>query len=179
MKAASTSFDGKRYILLFFFALHFLFILSKSLREYSLIKPVLDRLPAFRTVSEYYTQLAVLQADYSFFSPNISPDFDVWIEVKDTNGLKKNASFNFANTEVEKRFHTSVLALQHLPDSLQDIVVKSWAARTLDDNPDAQTITVRIEKSKIPNMTAYAGGKRKEAQKILELVFETPNALGQ
>lgn len=177
MKTVSSFFTQKQYWLMFFFGLHFLLILSKSFREYAYIKPVLERFTAFRIASEYYTQMTVLQADYSFFSPDIAPDYDVLIDVKNTKGSHQNASFDFANTEVEKRFHTCVLALQHLPDSLQDIVVKSWAARTLDTYPDAHTIKVSIEKSKVPCMSEFAAGKRKDSEKILEVVFETQNTI--
>jgi hypothetical protein len=73
----------------------------------------------------------------------------VSIIVKDLTGKYKDASFKFSNTEVEKRFHTCVLALNNLPPDLQDIMVKSWAARTLDLHPDAAQITVKIERNKI------------------------------
>ena len=177
METVSFPFTRKQYALMGFFTLHFIMILGKSFREYAYIKPVLEHLPALRIASEYYTQMTVLQADYSFFSPDIAPDYDVAIDVKNTQGQNIDASFDFANTEVEKRFHTCVLALQHLPDSLQDIVVKSWAARTLDTYPNAQEIKVRIERSKVPCMQEFAAGKRKEPEKILEIVFETPNAI--
>jgi hypothetical protein len=177
METISSSFTRKQYALMGFFALHFILILGKSFREYAYIKPVLERLPVLRIASEYYTQMTVLQADYSFFSPDIAPDYDVVIDVKNSQGQYQNASFGFANTEVEKRFHTCVLALQHLPDSLQDVVVKSWAARTLDTYPNTQEIKIRIEKSKVPCMQEFAAGKRKEPEKILEVVFETPNTI--
>ena len=177
MASTSSSFTRKQYALMGFFALHFLLIMCKSFREYAFLKPVLEKIPTLRIASEYYTQMTVLQADYSFFSPDIAPDYDVVIDVKDTQGNDINASFQFANTEVEKRFHTCVLALQHLPDSLQDIVVKSWAARTYDTYPTAHEIKVRIEKSKVPCMREFAAGKRKEPEKILEVVFETPEPI--
>lgn len=177
METVSFPFTRKQYALMGFFALHFIMILGKSFREYAYIKPVLEHLPALRIASEYYTQMTVLQADYSFFSPDIAPDYDVSIDVKDTKGEYIDASFDFANTEVEKRFHTCVLALQHLPDSLQDIVVKSWAARTYDTYPNAHEIKVRIEKSKVPCMQEFAAGKRKEPEKILEVVFETNESI--
>ena len=173
MNTSNARLSRKQGFLLILVALHFSLIMFKSFREYPYFGGALKRLPTVKIVSEYYTQLAVLQADYSFFSPEIASDNDVIIEVEDTKGLKHNASYIFPNTEVEKRFHTCVLALQYLEDSLKDIVVKSWAARTYDKYPNAHAIKVSIVKAKTPPMNEFRVGKRKEPEKILEVVFET------
>ncbi|MDI9867753.1 hypothetical protein [Flectobacillus roseus] len=166
-------FTKPQVLLLLFFTFHFAMICVKSFREYSAMKAIEPWVHPLRNVSEYYTEMTVLQADYSFFSPNISPDFFVSIIVKDLTGNNKDASFKFSNTEVEKRFHTCVLALNNLPPDLQDIMVKSWAARTLDLHPDAEQITVKIERNKIPAMAKFAQGKRNKPEKMLEVVFQT------
>jgi hypothetical protein len=166
-------FTKSHILLLLFFTFHFSMICIKSFREYSAMKVIESWINPLRNVSEYYTEMAVLQADYSFFSPNISPDFLVSIKVQDLKGRCKDASFKFSNTEVEKRFHTCVLALSNLPPDLQDIMVKSWAARTLDLHPDAAQITVKIERNKIPEMSKFAQGKRNKPEKMLEVVFQT------
>jgi hypothetical protein len=173
MDTNNATLSRKQWLLLSLLAFHFLMICSKSFREYRYVRSVLRHLPALKIASEYYTQLTVLQADYSFFSPNIASDHEVIIETEDSAGIWHNASYVFPNTEVEKRFHTCALALQHLEDSLQDIVVKSWAARTYDEYPNARAIRVRIIRSKVPPMEQFVTGKRKEPEKILEVVFNT------
>jgi hypothetical protein len=173
MDTPPNELSRKQILLLTILCLHFGLILFKTFREYPLVRIVFNNVSAIRFCAEYYTQLAVLQADYSFFSPNIASDHDVKIDVIDMDSTKHDASFVFPNSEVEKRFHTCVLALQHLQDSVQDVVVKSWAARTFDAYPNAKVIKIRIERAKVPPMEAYATGKRKEPEKILELVFET------
>lgn len=155
--------------------LHLGLIAIKALREYPAFNQVSVELPLARELAEFYTQLTVLQADYSFFSPNISPDYHITMTVTDTLGKVTNAFFQFPNTEVEKRFHTCVLATQQLEPDLQEIVAKSWAARVYDRHPQAGLITIAIHQSKLPPMQQYNREKwlQHPPEKLLELIFQT------
>jgi hypothetical protein len=60
-------FTKPQVLLLLFFTFHFAMICIKSFREYSAMKAIEPWVHPLRNVSEYYTEMTVLQADYSFF----------------------------------------------------------------------------------------------------------------
>ena len=112
-----------------------------------------------------------MQADYSFFSPNISPDYFVKMTYQDSSGRWRDASFTLPNKEVEKRFHSCLLGIQQMPNELVDIVIKSWAARILDQHPDAVNINVRVFASKLPKMKVYCSKGRNPQELVTDLTF--------
>jgi len=151
--------------------LHFALISVKAFREYPWLNHVLKQQKKILFVSEAYTQLAVMQADYSFFSPNISPDYFVKMTYQDSTGRWADASFHLPNKEVEKRFHSCLLGIQQMPNELTDIVMKSWAARVLDQHPDAININVKVFASKLPKMKDFSSKGKNPQELVADLTF--------
>jgi len=151
--------------------LHFTLIGVKAFRETPMLSPLLKEHKKILLASEAYTQFSVMQADYSFFSPNISPDYFVKMKYQDTAGHWADASFTLPNKEVEKRFHSCLLGIQQMPNELTDIVIKSWAARILDQHPDAININIRVFASKLPKMREFSARGRNPQELIADLTF--------
>ena len=151
--------------------LHFALISVKAFREYPLLNKALKQEAHILQASEAYTQFSVMQADYSFFSPNISPDYFVKMTYQDTAGHWLDASFHLPNKEVEKRFHCCLLGIQQMPNELTDIVIKSWAARILDQHPDAVNINVKVFASKLPMMKDFCVKGRNPQELVADLTF--------
>ena len=151
--------------------LHFALISVKAFREYPLLNKALKQEAHILQASEAYTQFSVMQADYSFFSPNISPDYFVKMTYQDTAGHWLDASFHLPNKEVEKRFHSCLLGIQQMPNELTDIVIKSWAARILDQHPDAVNINVKVFASKLPMMKDFCVKGRNPQELVADLTF--------
>jgi len=151
--------------------LHFALISVKAFREYPLLNKALKQEAHILQASEAYTQFSVMQADYSFFSPNISPDYFVKMTYQDTAGHWLDASFHLPNKEVEKRFHSCLLGIQQMPNELTDIVIKSWAARILDQHPDAVNINVKVFASKLPMMKDFCLKGRNPQELVADLTF--------
>jgi hypothetical protein len=152
-------------------ALHFSLIGIKAFRESPWLNHVLKQQKKILLASEAYTQFSVMQADYSFFSPNISPDYFVKMKYQDTAGRWADASFDLPNKEVEKRFHSCLLGIQQMPNELTDIVIKSWAARILDQHPDAVNINIRVFASKLPKMQEFRARGRNPQELVADLTF--------
>lgn len=157
-------------------ALHLFFICQKSLRDYPPFSGLVARLPRLALAGEYYTQLAVMQADYSFFSPNIAPDFYLTISLERPDGRWVATPMPVPNAEVQKRLHSCLLGIQRLPADLEQIIVKSWAARVLDDHPEARRIRVVVSQQKPPSLAAYAQGQRMRPAVVLDVLFDTHTA---
>lgn len=151
--------------------IHFSLILVKAFRTTPCLAKTLKQHTNILLASEAYTQFAVMQADYSFFSPNISPDYFVKMTYQDSTGQWLDASFSLPNKEVEKRFHSCLLGVQQMPNELIDIVIKSWAARMLDQHPDAVNINVKVFTSKLPAMKDYCAKGRNPKELITDITF--------
>jgi hypothetical protein len=151
--------------------LHFSLIGVKAFRESPMLSPLLKKQKKILLASEAYTQFSVMQADYSFFSPNISPDYFVKMTYQDSAGRWVDASFALPNKEVEKRFHSCLLGIQQMPNELTDIVIKSWAARILDQHPDAININIRVFASKLPKMQEFRARGRNPQELVADLTF--------
>jgi len=151
--------------------LHLALISVKAFREYPWLNTVLKHQKEILLASEAYTQFSVMQADYSFFSPNISPDYFVKMTYQDSTGHWSDASFHLQNKEVEKRFHSCLLGIQQMPNELTDIVIKSWAARILDQHPNAININVKVFASKLPMMKDFSVKGSNPRELVADLTF--------
>ncbi len=152
-------------------ALHLFFIGQKSFRAYWPFRPLVAAAPRLAEAGEYYTQLAVMQADYSFFSPDIAPDYQLAISLQQPDGRWVAAALPVPNSEVQKRLHSCLLGMQRLPADLTQIMVKSWAARVLDAHPDACYIRVQVSRQKQPCLAAYRRGQRMHPETVLDVLF--------
>ncbi len=162
-----------KFLALTIAALHLFFICQKSFREYAVFRKLNAAFPALVLTGEYYTQLAVMQADYSFFSPNIAPDFILSVTMQKPDGQWVSSEVPVPNTEVEKRLHSCLLGIQRIPADLQQIIAKSWAARVLDKHPEARFIRVKVIRQKQPSMTDYNKGVRCKPEIVLDVLFDT------
>ena len=162
-----------KLLLLAVAALHLFFICQKSFREYLPFSSLNARVPRLAMAGEYYTQLAVMQADYSFFSPNIAPDYRLAISLQRPDGRWVAVPMPVPNSEVQKRLHSCLLGIQRLPADLEQIIVKSWAARVLDAHPEARFIRVLVSRQKQPTLLAYAQGQRMHPEVVLDVLFDT------
>lgn len=157
-------------------ALHLFLICQKSLRAYPPFSSLHAQLPQLAVAGEYYTQLTVMQADYSFFSPDIAPDFYLAISLQRPDGRWVATPMPVPNAEVQKRLHSCLLGIQRLPTDLEQIIVKSWAARVLDTHPEARLIRVTVSQQKQPHLAAYAQGQRMHPEVVLDVLFDTHTA---
>ncbi len=153
--------------------IHFYFICQKSFREYGMFRVLNAHMPGVVQAGEYYTQLAVMQADYSFFSPNIAPDFIMLVSLQKPDGHWVAVAMPIPNTEVDKRLHSCLLGIQRIPGDLQQIIAKSWAARVLDEHPEAKFIRVMVQRKKQPDLADYRKGVRANPEIVLDVLFNT------
>ncbi len=58
-----------------------------------------------------------------------------------------------------------------MPNELTDIVIKSWAARILDQHPNAININVKVFASKLPMMKDFSVKGRNPQELIADLTF--------
>lgn len=154
-------------------ALHLFFICQKSLREYGGFRQLNERMPRLVLASEYYTQLTVMQADYSFFSPDIAPDYLLSVTMQRPDGRWVDTTVPVPNNEIQKRLHSCLLGIQLIPAELQQIIVKSWAARVLDQHPEARFIRVAVRRQKQPCLADYRRGLRIHSELVLDVLFDT------
>jgi hypothetical protein len=164
---------NKKILLLTAAVLHVFFICQKSFRDYVPFDTLKTEVPALMAISEYYTELAVMQADYSFFSPNISPDYELSFDIQQPGGHWVKAFISVPNNEVQKRLHSCLLGIQRIPADLQQIIAKSWAARVLDEHPEAEFIQVTVTRQKQSSLDNYRKGISTPKEIVLNVLFET------
>lgn len=121
---------------------------------------------------EYYSQVTVMQADYSFFSPNIASDLKIEVLIEDEKEKYPVNLFKVSNPEVNTRFQCSIIGFQNVSIA-QELIMRSWAARAYEKYPHAKFITVKGSAFHLPTQTAYTAGKRPYYERMFEVTFST------
>lgn len=153
--------------------IHLGMITTKMFRDAEPFKTILETIPPLRTIAEVYTQATVMQADYSFFSPNIAPDTILDITVTDTLGQVHKPNFRLPNNEIKVRFHSQLLGFRQVDNSAQDLIARSWAARVYDQFPTARYINLTGYDYHLPRQWEWAAGKRPTKERFFEIQFQT------
>jgi hypothetical protein len=123
-------------------------------------------------IVEYYSQVTVMQADYSFFSPNIASDLSIEVMIEDENGKHPVNLFEVSNPEVNTRFQCSIIGFQNVSIA-QELIMRSWAARAYEKYPSAKFITVKGSAYHLPKQSEYNTGKRPFYERMFEVTFST------
>ena len=156
---------------------HLSLISAKAFRNLFGWDPWLARHPRIEYFVEYYSQLTVMQADYSFFSPNVASDLKVEVAVEDSSGRHVVNPFRIANTAVNTRFQCSIIGFQSIP-AAQELIARSWAARVYEKYPTARSVSVRGSTYHLPTLREYREGKRPYYEKVFEISFSTSQGRG-
>jgi hypothetical protein len=152
--------------------MHFSLISIKAFRTPLGWEEWLADQPHLAELVERYTEVTVMQADYSFFSPDVAADLKVLAMVQDSAGRHTVDPFDVANPEVKTRFLCSVLCFQNVPE-VQELIARSWAARVYEKFPAAQSVSVRGLVYHLPTMREYRQGNRPYYQRMFEITFST------
>lgn len=152
--------------------LHLSLISVKAFRNVFGWDQWLNQHPRVSQVVEYYSQATVMQADYSFFSPNVASDLKVEVAVEDSSGYHVVNPFRISNTAVNTRFQCSVIGFQSIP-AAQELIARSWAARVYEKYPTARSVSVKGSMYHLPTLREYREGKRPYYEKVFEISFST------
>ena len=133
--------------------------------------------PRVGQLVEYYSQVTVMQADYSFFSPNVASDLRVEVTVEDSSGVHLVNPFRISNTAVNTRFQCSVIGFQSIP-AAQELTARSWAARVYEQYPTARSVSVTGSMYHLPTLREYREGQRAYYEKVFEISFSTSQGRG-
>ncbi|MBT1705308.1 hypothetical protein [Chryseosolibacter indicus] len=162
----------KIYIILILACVHFGLISVKAFRNQFAWAEWLAKHETLSKVVEYYSQVTVMQADYSFFSPNIASDLKIEVIVEDENGKHPVNLFDVSNPEVNTRFQCSIIGFQNVSIA-QELIARSWAARAYEKYPSAKFIGVRGATYQLPTQREYSSGKLPSYKRMFEITFST------
>jgi hypothetical protein len=162
----------KIYIIMFFAVVHFSIISIKAFRNQFNWKDWLSNNEIVSKVVEYYSQVTVMQADYSFFSPNVASDLKIEVFIEDEKGRYPINLFEVSNPEVNTRFQCSIIGFQNVSVA-QELIARSWAARAYEKYPAARFISVKGSSYHLPTLSQYRLGKRPYYERMFEITFST------
>lgn len=162
----------KIFILLVSSIVHFTLISTKAFKNHFHYSEWLAEHELISKIVEYYTQTTVMQADYSFFSPNISSDLKIEAIVEDSKDTLNINPFRIPNTAISTRFQCSVVGFQNVRVA-QGLIARSWAARVYEQFPGAKKISIRGSRYNLPDMQAYQQGERPSYERMFEITFNT------
>lgn len=163
---------AKLYIIASLAVIHLSIISMKAFRnELGWNKWLTDH-KVISKIVEYYSQVTVMQADYSFFSPNIASDLKIEVTIEDETGKHPINLFEVSNPEVNTRFQCSIIGFQNVSIA-QELIMRSWAARAYEKYPSAKFITVKGSAYHLPTQTEYVAGKQPYYERMFEVTFST------
>lgn len=163
---------AKLYIITSLAIIHLSIISIKAFRNELGWSKWLANQKVISKIVEYYSQVTVMQADYSFFSPNIASDLKIEVMIEDENGKYPVNLFKVSNPEVNTRFQCSIIGFQNVSIA-QELIMRSWAARAYEKYPSAKFITVKGSAYHLPNQADYRAGKRPYYERMFEVTFST------
>ncbi len=146
------------YCIVLLATLHLSLVSVKAFRNLLGWDQWLTQHPRVAQVVEYYSQVTVMQADYSFFSPNVASDLKVEVTVEDSQGQHVINPFRISNTAVNTRFQCSIIGFQSIP-AAQELIARSWAARAYEKYPTARSVSVKGSMYYLPTLREYQRGK--------------------
>lgn len=162
----------KVYIIAVLAVIHFGLISVKAFRNQFEWSEWLAKHETLSKIVEYYSQVTVMQADYSFFSPNIASDLKIDVIIEDEEGKHPVDLFEVSNPEVNTRFQCSIIGFQNVSVA-QELIARSWAARAYEKYPSAKFIAVRGSTYHLPTQKEYCAGKRPFYERMFEITFST------
>lgn len=137
--------------------LHLLFVFARS---FNAVVPghLIITKPAANALLNLYTQYTVMQADYSFFSPNVGPSPFLKIIVEQNDSLIK-FPLDIDKGELGIRLFTSLNAFNNFPEA-RELMARSWAAFALKKYNKADAITIEYYISNPRSVQDYFMGKQ-------------------
>lgn len=136
--------------------------------------------PVVETVHAY-SKLSGADNGYGFFAPNVGAQFRTVFLIKDANGRESMRDLKLGSTsEANLRFTGISSQIVSLPPGPRHRLLQSFAAMMFGRNPDATTVTVRLEiygfdrsreVADFPTMAEYRSGVRPEWLPILDATF--------
>jgi hypothetical protein len=163
---------AKLYIIMLLAIVHLSIISVKAFRNQFGWSTWLTEHKSISKIIEYYSQVTVMQADYSFFSPNIASDLKIEVMIEDENGKYPVNLFEVSNPEVNTRFQCSIIGFQNVSIA-QELIARSWAARAYEQYPSAKFISVKGSAYHLPKQEEYRSGKRPYYERMFEITFST------
>lgn len=128
-----------------------------------------------------YAKLSGADNGYGFFAPNVGAQFRTVFIMQDAAGREWQQDLNIgSSSEANLRFTGISSQLVDLPPVPRHRLLQSFAAMMFGRNPDAKTVTVRLEiygfdrsrdVADFPTMAEYREGVRPEWLPMLDATF--------
>lgn len=151
-------------------AAHFLLILGEVSHMTGLMART-GRFRNFLVLSEYYSAVTFANRNFGFFSPSVTPDWNIHMTTTDGSGDKEEYSFSRAGREMEVKTY-SMLGRFSENDDTMDLFARSWAVYAMNDVPETHKVEIEVTRNTIPSMAAYRQGARVGEQAFYRTVFE-------
>jgi hypothetical protein len=153
-------------------AIHFALIGLKAFGNLKRGTSFLRDLPRLSFVVENVTEVAVLQADYGFFSPNVASGNRIKIQAVSTAGDSTDVALRLPSNEIGLRFHTSMTVFRAIK-MYRELVARSLAAKAYVVQPDAALVVVSAYDQVLPTRAEYRAARRPEQKLFFQAVFST------
>lgn len=133
-----------------------------------------------------YSKLSGADNGYGFFAPNVGAQFRTVFIMKDAEGREWKQDLKLgSSSEANLRFTGISSQLADLPPRARHRLLMSFAAMMFGRNPEATTVTVRLElygfdrsreETDYPTMAEYRAGVRPEWLPVLDATFSRAEA---